>query len=443
MIHEKTASKDKQSVASIASVEAESSSRSMREVRRESVLSTDEIEDEFDAALTSYHIQNLDQLKYWLKKDEASVVTTWTNMRDEHVSFFDQLNKKVKEMNELTKDYNNQANKLHDAILIIRELKVELRERNISENSNTFLFIIEDEVIVSTVTFKKLFDSSVFIDDKDLIIDDWLSIMRNKLKENADWFSIDVQQKAYVRTRIDDDVMKPLTARFFKDSIKSYTIADEIFDDLYQIFDDSNRRINVLKAYRRLKQIESFKDFNIFWTEFQRLVNDSELYNQKTLLEDLKNKMSYELQKVFAIESYKATDLHEFVKMCRCTNQILRNVNNKSRREEFFSDAARNEEFTVIVNSNQNNQINQNADKSISRSSFEISESSSRAITQSSKDQMNNLNCYNCEKSEYFFRNCRQLKKMNSNSFVREMNVHEKDDSSSQKNNLESKSKKE
>jgi hypothetical protein len=64
MIHEKTASKDKQSVASIASVEAESSSRSMREVRRESVLSTDEIEDEFDAALTSYHIQNLDQLKY-------------------------------------------------------------------------------------------------------------------------------------------------------------------------------------------------------------------------------------------------------------------------------------------------------------------------------------------------------------------------------------------
>jgi hypothetical protein len=93
-------------------------------------------------------------------------------MRDEHVSFFDQLNKKVKEMNELTKDYNNQANKLHDAILIIRELKVELRERNISENSNTLLFIIEDEVIVSTATFKKLLDSSVFTDDKNLIIDD-------------------------------------------------------------------------------------------------------------------------------------------------------------------------------------------------------------------------------------------------------------------------------
>jgi hypothetical protein len=168
------------------------------------------------------------------------------------------------------------------------------------------------------------------------------------------------------------------------------------------------------------------------------------LYNQKTLLEDLKDKMSYELQKVFAIESYKATDLHEFVKMCRYTNQILRNVNNKSRREEFFSDVTRDEEIIVIVNSNQNNQINQNADKSISRSRFEISESSSRAITQSSSEnQMNIINCYNCEKSGHFSRNCRQFKKINSNNFVREMNVHDKNDSSSQKNNLEDESRKE
>ncbi len=224
-------------------------------------------------------------------------------------------------------------------------MKVELRERNLSENvsanSNTLLLIIEDDVVVST--FKKLSDSSIFIDDKNLIIDDWLSIMRNKLKENANWFSTDVQQKAYVRIRIDDDVMKHFISRFFKNSIKSYIISEEIFDDLYQIFDDSNRRTNALKTYRRLKQIESFKDFNTFWAEFQRLANDSELYNQEALLEDLKDKMFYELQKTLAIESYKATDLHEFAKMCRYTNQILRDVNNKSRREGFSSDAEREE----------------------------------------------------------------------------------------------------
>jgi hypothetical protein len=293
-------------------------------------------------------------------------------------------------------------------------------------------------------------DSSVFTDDKDSIIDDWLSVMRNKLKGNANWFSTDVQQKAYVRIRIDDDVMKHLIFRFFKDSIKSYIISKEIFDDLYQIFDDLNRRTNALKTYRRLKQIESFKDFNTFWVEFQRLASDSELYNQEALLEDLKNKMSYELQKVLAIESYKATDLHEFVKMCRYTDQTLRNVNNKFRniREDFednADDAARDEEVIVIVNSNQSNQ---NVDRSTSRSRFEISEfeseSNSRAITQSSsfENQVNTINCYNCGKLDHFFRNCRQSRKMNSNSFVREMNVHEKNDSSSQKNNLEIESRK-
>jgi hypothetical protein len=54
---------------------------------------------------------------------------------------------------------------------MIRELKIELREKDL-RNSNILLFIIEDEVVVSTVTFKKLFDSSIFTDDKNLIIDD-------------------------------------------------------------------------------------------------------------------------------------------------------------------------------------------------------------------------------------------------------------------------------
>jgi hypothetical protein len=227
-----------------------------------------------------------------------------------------------------------------------------------------------------------LSDSSVFTDDKDLIIDDWLSVMRNKLKENANWFSIDVQQKAYVWIRIDDDVMKHLISRFFKDSIKSYIISKKIFDDLYQVFDDSNRRINALKTYKRLKQIESFKNFNTFWAEFQRLISDSKLYNQNALLEDLKNKMSYELQKTLTTKFYKAIDLHEFAKMCRYIDQTLKDVNNKFRniREDFVNNAER-EEIIVIVNSNQN------IDRSIFRSRFEIFESSSRAITQSSSSE--------------------------------------------------------
>jgi hypothetical protein len=70
---------------------------------------------------------------------------------------------------EFSEEYNDRIDEFNDAKLMIRELKIELRERNL-RNSNIFLFIIEDDVIVSTS--KKLSDSSIFIDDKDFIIDD-------------------------------------------------------------------------------------------------------------------------------------------------------------------------------------------------------------------------------------------------------------------------------
>jgi hypothetical protein len=76
---------------------------------------------------------------------------------------------------EFIDEYNDRIDELNDAKLIIRELKVEFREKDLennSRNSNIFLSIIESEIIVFIATFKKLFDSSVFIDDKDSIIDD-------------------------------------------------------------------------------------------------------------------------------------------------------------------------------------------------------------------------------------------------------------------------------
>jgi hypothetical protein len=70
---------------------------------------------------------------------------------------------------EFTEEYNDRIDELNDAKLMIRELKMKLREKNL-ENSNIFLFITEDEV--SIATFKKLSDSLVFTDDKNSIIDD-------------------------------------------------------------------------------------------------------------------------------------------------------------------------------------------------------------------------------------------------------------------------------
>jgi hypothetical protein len=77
---------------------------------------------------------------------------------------------------EFTNEYNDRIDELNDAKLIIRELKVELRERDLEnyslQNSNILLSITEDKVAVPTATFKKLSDSPIFTDDKNPIIDD-------------------------------------------------------------------------------------------------------------------------------------------------------------------------------------------------------------------------------------------------------------------------------
>ncbi len=58
--------------------------------------------------------------------------------------------------------------------------------------------------------------------------------------------------------------MKHLIVRFKKNSIKSFLIAEEIFDDLNRVFDDLNKRVNALKTYKRLKQVEANKKFHTF-----------------------------------------------------------------------------------------------------------------------------------------------------------------------------------
>jgi hypothetical protein len=274
---------------------------------------------------------------------------------------------------------------------------------------------------ISIATSKKLFDSFILIDDKNSNIEDWLSAMKNKLKRNVDWFSTETSKKTYVRTRIDENVMKHLAFRFKKDSIKSFFTAEEIFDDLNRIFDDSNKRVNALKAYRRLKQVETNKKFHIFWAEFQRLVSDSEIYDEVALLKDLKNKMSWDLQKILASNIYKIIDLYKFARLCQFIDQTLRDVNNKTRN--FNRDDYEESYEESISRSNINNQESFRDQSNTSRLRSQTS-ASSRVISQIFVEQVNAFICYNCEKFEHMIRRCFESKKFNSNNFIREIEKH-------------------
>jgi hypothetical protein len=256
--------------------------------------------------------------------------------------------------------------------------------------------------------------------------------MRNKLEENADWFSIETSKKTYVRIKIDEDAMKHLTSRFKKDSIKSFLIVEEIFDDLNRIFDDFNKKVNVLKTYKRLKQIKTNKKFHTFFAKFQRLISDSKIYDETILLEDLKNKMFWNLQKRLTSDIYKTIDLYGFARFCQFTNQTLRDVNSKIRN------VSRDDYEESISKNNANYQKSFRDHSNTSRFRSQTS-TSFRTISQTSiEKQVNAFSCYNCEKSEHLTRNCKIFRKLNSNNFVREIEKN-----ISNQNNLDVESKKE
>ncbi len=231
------------------------------------------------------------------------------------------------------------------------------------------------------------------------------------------------QKKTYVRTRIKDNVIKHLTSKFKKNFIKSFVIAENVFDDLNRVFDDCNQRINALKSYKQLKQIRFFRKFYIFWIELQRLTSDSKLYDEETFLMNLKNKMFFDLQKVLTFDIYKTIDLYEFVKLCQFIDQILRDENIKFRN-------VKDEWEKSVLRRNFNNQESFREQSNISNLKFQFETFKSNANNNQKSnncemswslafDQMNALICYNYDKADHMTCNYQVCKKMNLNNFLK------------------------
>ncbi len=391
--------------------------------RRESLIQSKEIDEE-EHAVFSYHIEILEKLIHWINKNVAAVKSMLFEMRKENVMLNDEYNKIVSDRTKYEVEYERMKKRLDELENTDENENVESLDvlvesvRNASVRVDVFV-----TTTISTVTSKKLSDSLILTDDKNSNIENWLFAMRNKLEENADWFSIETSKKTYVRTRIDEDAMKHLASRFKKNSIKSFFIAEEIFDDLNRLFDDFNKRINALKTYRRLKQVKTNKEFHTFFAKFQRLTSDSEIYDEAILLKDLKDKMFWDLQKTLTSDIYKTTDLYEFARLCQFIDQILRDVDNKTKN---FNRDDYEESISKVNINNQESSRDQNTSRSRSQTS-----ASFRVISQTSiEEQVNAFSCYNCEKFEHLTRNCKAFRKLNSNNFVREIekNVFDNDD---------------
>ncbi len=196
--------------------------------KRESLIQSKKI-DEKEHAVFSYHIKTLNDLIYWVDKNVAAVESMLIEIKKENVEINNFYNVIINERTRYEVEYEKmkkrveefKQNRNNDENENVESLNVSVESiRNASIRVNVSAFVM--------TTSKKLFDSSIFTDEKDSNIEDWLSIMKSKLKNNANWFSIQTSKKVYVRIWIDEDAMKHWFVRFKKNFIKSFFIAEKI-----------------------------------------------------------------------------------------------------------------------------------------------------------------------------------------------------------------------
>jgi hypothetical protein len=142
------------------------------------------------------------------------------------------------------------------------------------------------------------------------------------------------------------------------------------------------------------------------------LTSDVELYDKKMLIENLKNKMSFELQKVMINEFFEIIELHAFARKCQYTDQVLRDVKNKSRYREAIEASASGNEKRNLLADQSNTQSGESSRQQTLALAFDqqirVIIASSQAQT-SIFGQINTFICYNCEKSGHMVKHCRSL----------------------------------
>ena len=84
----------------------------------------------------------------------------------------------------------------------------------------------------------KLPDSSVFTDEKNLTWEVWETKIQNKLKVNADYYSMALSQIAYIVSCVEGNAAEHIHARRRDEATKSYTSINKLLEHLTGIYKD-------------------------------------------------------------------------------------------------------------------------------------------------------------------------------------------------------------
>jgi hypothetical protein len=252
---------------------------------------------------------------------------------------FDLILNTIRERDQLHKTLHAQAQAHEAQVLALVQDKEELSQELLQALRTATLSREASPMTTAPQKSTKLPDPPIFTGSTDLGIDDWLSKMKSKLKANSDHYPTPDLQMGYVENRVGGTAIKHLAPRLRPGSVNPFQSAEEMLEVLERVFGDPNRRMTALQEFRKLYQ--GNKDFNSFWADFQRLAAEID-YSPETLIDELRNKVSAELERAIITET-DPVDVYALARKCQLYDQNIQKV---KIREARFQDKSRSTRTT-------------------------------------------------------------------------------------------------
>ncbi len=338
-------------------------------------------------------IELKDQRDMTLKLNEQ-----WINVQVDHIKRLDEL-----EINQMTIDTQEETIiDLWEKVLSLkkrqrsanqlrpRQPTKPLSHQSIENHTRRESFTLFDN---DHHKFFKFSNSSIFTDEDESTWDSWRVKMNDKLQTNVNHFNNENTCIVYVISRLEGDAAEHIFAWRRHDASHSYISIYELFEHLKEIYDDQNKNRKCRCKYNALRQAE--KSFNVFYFDFMKLFSYLE-YDDRTLMNDLQNKINNRLQNALSICSKDFTTLHRL-------KSFLQDVNNKQRVNYQLRSQLRTVTVKVTVVSDKC------AATSLSVTTLIIDYVKS-TLSSISESARSSIICYTCKVSSHLFKNCSQNK---------------------------------
>ncbi len=238
--------------------------------------------------------------------------------------------------------------------------------------------------------YHKIFDFSMFTDEKNSTWKNWFLDIWEKLAINVDIFSNELYKLSYINSRLADDVVEITQVRRDLNCDNFYLTVNELLEKLAQSFHDSDKKDNYHRKYINL--IQESKKFNDFFNQFQRLYIYLK-YQKNVLVVDLKNKINSCLQ------IFWTAQMKSLIKLSDIQNYLIRLNNEHKAVREIKNKLLKCNDSKIIISK---------ATIAVQSSALKSDWSKSRSAVLTSVKNTDVLVeiCFVCHKSDHTFREC-------------------------------------